>query len=67
MPSFGDTHTLTQQQIANIEAYILKLNGIDRAEMRNPGMQPRSFFLMLVSVYALLFLWFGGLWRKGRP
>lgn len=67
MPSFGDTHTLTQQQIANIEAYILRLNGIDRAEMRNPGMQPRSFFLMLVSVYSLLFLWFGGLWKKGRP
>ncbi|MGC2061662.1 MAG: cytochrome b N-terminal domain-containing protein [Thermodesulfovibrionales bacterium] len=66
MPSFGDTHTLTQQQIANIEAYVLRLNSIDRAEMRNQGMQPRSFFLMLVSVYALLFLWFGGLWRKGR-
>jgi len=67
MPSFGDTHTLTQQQIANIEAYVLRLNGIERAEVRNPGMEPRSFFLTLISVYALVLLWVGGSWKTGRP
>jgi mono/diheme cytochrome c family protein len=31
MPAFGDAHTLTQPQIADLEAYVLQLNGVDRA------------------------------------
>ncbi|MGE5307067.1 MAG: c-type cytochrome, partial [Alphaproteobacteria bacterium] len=31
MPGFGDINTLTRQEIADPEAYILRLNGVDRA------------------------------------
>lgn len=64
MLAFGDTNTLTQQEIANIEAYILRLNGVDRAQLINPGMEPRNFFLLVVVVYALVILILGGLWNK---
>jgi len=30
MPDWGDSKTLTQQQIADIEAYIMRLNGVSR-------------------------------------
>jgi ubiquinol-cytochrome c reductase cytochrome b subunit len=61
MPAFGDTHTLTQQEIANIEAYILKLNGVDRAELIDPGMQPHTFFWIITALYIALILFQGGL------
>jgi ubiquinol-cytochrome c reductase cytochrome b subunit len=64
MPVFGDTNTLTQQEIANVEAYILLLNGVDRAQLVNPGMQPRNFFLLIVILYVLILLVLGGLWNK---
>jgi ubiquinol-cytochrome c reductase cytochrome b subunit len=63
MLAFGDEHTLTQQQIANIEAYILQLNGIDRAEIINPGMKPVRFFVIVIPVLILLMLLFGGIYR----
>ncbi|MDA8083077.1 MAG: cytochrome b N-terminal domain-containing protein [Nitrospiraceae bacterium] len=66
MPAFGDTNTLTQPQVSNIEAYILHLNGIDRAKIMNPGMRPRSFFGLLAAAYGLAALWIGGLWRRKR-
>lgn len=62
MPAFGDTNSLTQQEIANIEAYVLRLNGVDRGQIVNPGMQPRRFFLVVLAVYATVFLVQGG-WR----
>lgn len=61
MPAWGDTHALTQQEIANIEAYILKLNGVDRAALINPGVKPLNFFLMIVAIYALVILVQGGI------
>lgn len=64
MPAFGDTNTLTQQEIANVEAYILQFNGVDRAQLVNPGMQPRSFLLLVVVVYGVIILVLGGLWNK---
>jgi ubiquinol-cytochrome c reductase cytochrome b subunit len=45
MPAYGDGMTLTQAQIAAIEAYILDLNGVDRAKIEHPGMSPRRFFV----------------------
>ena len=45
MPAYGDGMTLTQPQIAAVEAYILELNGVDRAEIEHPGMSPRRFFV----------------------
>lgn len=64
MPAFGDTNTLTQQEIANIEAYVLRLNGVDRAQLINPGIEPRKFFILILLVYALVILILGGLWNK---
>ncbi len=64
MPDWGDSRSLTQQKIANLEAYILKLNGVDRAQLVHPGMEPRSFYLLVVIVYALVMLLLAGLWSK---
>ncbi len=64
MPAFGDSHTLTQQEIANVEAYVLQLNGVDRAQIVNPGMQPRRFLLLIAAVYGVIILVLGGIWNK---
>lgn len=71
MLPFGDTHALTQAQIADLEAYILNLNGVDRAKINNPGISPDIFLIIASFVFALAYLnlfgwwWFGGL-RKQR-
>ena len=72
MLPFGDTHALTQQQIADIEAYILSLNGEDRAMIDHPGIAPDVFLLITAFAFALLCInlggwwWFGGLGRRGK-
>jgi len=63
MPDFGDSHALTQAQIADIEAYVLSLNGVDRTMIMNPGIEPKEFFYMLlwitfVIVMLAAFYWF---------
>ena len=63
MADYGDSHTLSPQQIANIEAYILRLNGVDRAQLVNPGMSPRSFFLLAVLALVIPLLFLGGIYR----
>jgi len=48
--------SLTQQQVSNIEAYILKLNGVKRAELINPACRRLTFsswlyrFLVIMSI-----------------
>lgn len=64
MPAFGDSNTLSFQEIANVEAYILRLNGVDRAELLNPGVKPGSFFLVLACVYGIVALALGGAWSR---
>jgi len=59
MPAFGDTNVLTQPEIANVEAYVLRLNGVDRAQLVNPGVEPRTFFLFVVVLYLLIALILG--------
>jgi ubiquinol-cytochrome c reductase cytochrome b subunit len=76
MPAFGDTNTLTQPEIADIEAYVLRLNGIERALLANPGLQPRRFFLLVVAMFGVGGIGLAGGWlwiharllsrRKGR-
>jgi hypothetical protein len=63
MLAFGDDHTLTQQQIANAEAYILQLNSVNRAELENPGMPPRHFFFIVVPTIVLILLILGGIYK----
>ncbi len=53
MPDFGDSRSLTQQEISNIEAYVLQLNGVDRGELINPGLSPPSFLAAVIIVYVI--------------
>jgi len=66
MPAFGATNTLTQPQIANIEAYVLSLNGVDRAQILHPGIPPRPFFLLSVVVFGATWLALGAWWAALR-
>ncbi len=65
MLPFGDTHALTQQQIADLEAYILSLNGVDRAKISNPGISPDIFLIISAFVFSLVYLNLFGWWRFG--
>jgi ubiquinol-cytochrome c reductase cytochrome b subunit len=51
MPAYGDGMTLTQPQIAAIEAYVLDLNRVDRAQIIHPGMSPVRFFVWVVAAF----------------
>ncbi len=64
MLPFGDNNTLTQQAISQIEAYILRLNGVDRAELTHAGLQPLTFFWLAVVVFGLIGLVLAGVWIR---
>lgn len=70
MLPFGDSGTLTQQAIANLEAYVLALNHVDRARIMRPGIPPGIF--LLATAFVFLVAWWV-LWlllparRKPRP
>lgn len=66
MPAFGDGKTLTQQEIANIEAYLLRLNGVDRAELAHPGLAPDRFFRIVVVAFAVAGGVLGAFWIRAR-
>jgi mono/diheme cytochrome c family protein len=53
MPAFGQTAAMTQPQIADVEAYVMSLNGVDRAAIQQPGMDPRTFFVLTAVVFGL--------------
>jgi mono/diheme cytochrome c family protein len=53
MPAWGDTDSLSQPQIAHIEAFILSLNKVERARITNPGVRPGVFFAITAGVFAL--------------
>jgi ubiquinol-cytochrome c reductase cytochrome b subunit len=57
MPSFGNTYARTQPQIADLEAYVMKLNGVDAAAIVKPGVAPRTYFwisLVLLGVVSIM-------------
>jgi len=62
MPAFGDKLMLTQQMIAQIEAYILSLNGVNRAAIMTPGMKPRDFFIVAAFVFGLVWIVIACFW-----
>jgi ubiquinol-cytochrome c reductase cytochrome b subunit len=67
MLPFGDDHTLTQPQIANVEAYVMKLNGVNRAQLVHPGISPKLFFWLVLVAFAIILGGFGiGLAGKKR-
>ena len=51
MPAFGESMKLTQEMICEIEAYVLKINGVDRAKIFSPGTSPKTFFLICVVIF----------------
>jgi quinol-cytochrome oxidoreductase complex cytochrome b subunit/cytochrome c551/c552 len=61
MPAWGDTRSLTQEEISNLEAYIMALNGVDRGRLLHPGVEPRRFFFIVLAAYVLFLLVQGGL------
>jgi ubiquinol-cytochrome c reductase cytochrome b subunit len=63
MLAFGDDNQLTQQQISNVEAYILSLNGVNRAEIMNPGVTPGRFLVIAVPAVLLILLLLGGIYK----
>ncbi len=56
MPNFGDSHALTQAQIADLEAYVLSLNGVDRTMIMNPGIEPHEFFYWLLGSVSIIIM-----------
>jgi mono/diheme cytochrome c family protein len=66
MPAFGTTRSLTVQEIANIEAYVLSLNCVDAVKIIHPGITPLRFVEGTVALFALALLVIGGLWIRSR-
>ncbi len=66
MLPFGDSNALSQQAISQIEAYILQLNGVDRAQIARPGLQPLTFFWLAVVIFGLIGLTLTGSWIRIR-
>jgi ubiquinol-cytochrome c reductase cytochrome b subunit len=69
MLPFGDTNALTQQQIADIESYIMSMNEVDRAMIYHPGLSPGTFFIITAFAFSLagLNLWgWWWFWRLGK-
>ncbi len=64
MLAFGDTNALTQPQIADLEAYVMSLNGVDRGQLSNPGVDPMAFFWAVAALFGITGLALGGLWSK---
>lgn len=67
MPSFGNTYALTQQQIADVEAYVLSLNGVERAVITNPGIEPKVYAYGAFAGFALVAVLIGIALAIRRP
>jgi ubiquinol-cytochrome c reductase cytochrome b subunit len=59
MLPFGDSNSLNQQTISNIETYILWVNGVDRAKLVRPGLPPNLFFWLVAATFIIVI---GGFW-----
>ncbi len=66
MPDFGDGETLTQAEIADIEAYVMSVNGVSRAKIEHPGLPPRQLVGGMWAVCAGTGLLLAILWRATR-
>jgi ubiquinol-cytochrome c reductase cytochrome b subunit len=66
MPPFGSKESLTQAQIANVEAYILHLNGVDRTRILQPGIRPLYFFFWSLLAIGGTFIVVLIFWRSPK-
>jgi mono/diheme cytochrome c family protein len=58
MEDYGDSRALTQQEIANIEAYILNINGIDRAEIEITSFSPEEYYIIVAGTFVVMCICF---------
>jgi len=68
MINYGDSRALTQQQIASIEAYILYLNNVNRAQIKSTP-SARKFFTLSVwisIVVTIILIILGLVYRKAH-
>jgi ubiquinol-cytochrome c reductase cytochrome b subunit len=63
MFDYGDSYSLTQPQIANIEAYILNLNHVNRAQIEAPK-SAKIFFYITAILYLTFMLWLIIYWPR---
>ena len=56
MEAYGDKNILTQQEISDIESYILKLNKVERGMLINPWIQQERFFEIFLGMILLTFI-----------
>ncbi len=61
MVGYGKTQSLTQQEISNIIAYVMSLNGVNRAKILHPGIAPKTFFFLALGIFIVLWLILGTL------
>jgi ubiquinol-cytochrome c reductase cytochrome b subunit len=66
MLEFGMTNSLTQEEIADLEAYLLERNGVDRAQVPHPGVPPMIFFYLTLAALVLTAAVLGGVWARMR-
>jgi ubiquinol-cytochrome c reductase cytochrome b subunit len=69
MEDYGNSHALTQQEIANIEAYILNLNGINRAEIHITSFSPKEYYKIIAGTFiviSIIFVFIGYSKRKSK-
>lgn len=65
MFAYGETYSLTQPQIANIEAYILSLNHVNRAQIESPN-SAKTFFYVTLYLYIGLIILMIIFWQKAK-
>jgi ubiquinol-cytochrome c reductase cytochrome b subunit len=62
MLPFGDSKSLSQPMISDIEAYVLHLNDVNRAKVVYPGLQPSFFFWLTAAAFGTVWLILFVLW-----
>ena len=54
MPSFGNTFAMSQAQVADVEAYVLELNGTQRVTISRPGVDPKTYAWWTLGGFVLV-------------
>ena len=62
MLSFGDSKSLSQPMISDVEAYVMHLNGVNRAKVMEPGIEPQFFFWLTAAAFGVVWLVLFVLW-----
>ncbi|HED08573.1 MAG TPA: c-type cytochrome [Ignavibacteria bacterium] len=68
MFDFGDSRALTQREITHLEAYILNLNGVNRAQIETTSFSPKQYFIVTAIIFLIvsILLFFINLYKKKK-